>query len=159
MTSTISFSFNPSQAGVVPGVISWVTTSMAGVNDIPFSWSADTEIYHVNSTAGQTTVDSYVAKNQLRQIQGAISGDYYATGNSLLTWDSNYNHHYYSVWNNSSTANVSTANIPDSGDIAMAYLYWSGWKNNNSMTTVIDDTCDNFSNWTAGGSWSIKSDV
>ena len=152
MTSTISFSFDSQQPGAIPNAISWVTT--AGVSDVPFAWDADTQIFHINSTAGSTQAEAYIAKNELRQLQSSIAGDYYATGNSVLS-DTD-NDHRRETWRNPSSATVAEANIPADADVAAAYLYWTGWKNDNSVIEVSPlnpDTCNNFTNWTAGSAW------
>ena len=38
----------------------------------------------MGSYAIATSVDTYIAKSELRKIGGALNGDYYATGNSLM---------------------------------------------------------------------------
>jgi hypothetical protein len=150
LTSTITFDFASQQPGGIPNAIAWVTTS--GVSDIPFAWDADTQIYHINSTAGATQAEAYTAKNELRQLQSSIAGDYYATGNSQLSAVSG--NYYRSVWHDPSSATVTASNIPADADVAAAYLYWTGWKSDSSATTVFNDPASNFNNWNAGSAWS-----
>lgn len=128
VTSTITFSFTSQQPGKLPDAISWITTE--GVSDIPFSWDADTKIFHINSIAGSTQVDTYIVKNELRQLQSALAGDYYATGNSNLSAPAGSK--YRTQWNDPSSAKISSANIPADADVTAAYLYWTGWKSSNT---------------------------
>jgi hypothetical protein len=155
MTGTITFNFTAQQPGSIPSAVAWVTT--AGVSDIPYSWNADNKVFHIVSTAGDTQVESYTIKNELRQIQSSIAGDYYATGNSVLS-DTDGDHRRETPYNPSSAA-ITSGNIPADADVAAAYLYWTGWKNDNSVTLLTQlnpnpDPCQNFNNWTAGSAWS-----
>jgi hypothetical protein len=152
LTSTITFSFSSQQAGAIPSAVSWVTTDK--VSDIPFSWDADTKVYHVTAEASGTTVETYLVQNDLRQLGGALAGDYYATGNSNLS-DQNGDK-YRETWHDPSSASVTSNNIPADADVAAAYLYWTGWKNNDSKADVAPlnpDTADNLNNWNADAAW------
>jgi hypothetical protein len=156
MVGAVTFKFHSEQAGAVPNAVPWITTS--AVPDISFAWNADVKIYHITSMAGATKVDTYVAKNELRQMQSAIAGDYYATGNSNLS--APVNSIYRTVWHNPSSATVGTANIPAEADVQAAYLYWSGWKKDDSAAPVPPlnpDPCNNFNNWIAGSAWDSTS--
>jgi hypothetical protein len=157
LTSAIYFKFDSQKAGVSPQAISWINTNTdltaGGSPTVNYTWSGDTLIYHITSTAGNVVVDSYLAKNVLRQLAGAIAGDYYATGNSnLSTVGTSKNR---TQWHDPSSASITTDNIPSDADVAAAYLYWTGWKNDNSISTLINDTCSNFNNWNAGNAWSL----
>ena len=155
MTAIINFGYI-SQKGGAPNPVSWITTE--GVNDIPFSWEAENRFYHISSVAGGTQIDSYTAKSELRQMQSAIAGDYYATGNSNLSSVGSSKNR--TKWNDPSSAEVTTANIPPDANVAAAYLYWTGWKNDNSITAVSPlnpDKCNDFTNWTAGSGWDYTS--
>ena len=73
----------------------------------------------------------------------AIAGDYYATGNSALSdTDGDYNRE---TPRNPSGADVTSSNIPSEGDVALAYLYSTGWKNESSSSFFLNDACSNFS--------------
>ncbi len=128
MTTTITYQFIPAEANTRPGAISWVTT--AGVSDIPFSWDPDIRIYHITSVADETTVETYLAKNELRQLGAAINGDYRAVGASLMDMGPGKTPQndpkgirYHLITENSATID----DIPSNANIAAAYLYWSGW--------------------------------
>ncbi len=150
LTSTITFDFTSQQTGGVPNAIAWVTTT--GVSDIPFAWDADTQIYHINSTADTTQAESYIAKNELRQLQSSIAGDYYATGQSLMQ-DTNSNATYRELLLTESSTAINA--IPTDATVGGAYLYWSGWVQNYG-NGIFWDQCD-YSHltdkWTSSGNW------
>jgi hypothetical protein len=153
--TNITFQYTPEQAGAKPDAVAWIVTS--GVDEIPYSWDADIQVYRIESTSGGTTVESYISKAEVRQMQSAMAGDYYATGNSLMV-DTDYNKTRDSLLA-SSNAVVGSANIPDDAEIEAAYLYWSAWKAESSAIQVSPlnpDTCGNFNNWTRAGTscWS-----
>lgn len=148
-----------------PDAVAWIKTT--GVEDIPFSWNADIKIFHIQSTAGETMAEAWIAKNELRTMSSAVSGDYFATGNTLMrdaVYDSG---HIRDTWLNpdhSSSATVPLKNnpedsgVPRDGDVALAYLYWTGWKDESNKILIPPlnpDTCTNFNNWSAGSAWSI----
>ena len=162
LTSTIYFGYNPSPEDPtkMPAAIAWVTTGLGSgtVNDVPISWDTDTRIYKITSAAGNTDIEAYSSKNEIRNMGDAASGDYVAVGNSLMI-DSDHKpppdpgvrDHLLA----SSDATVST--IPADGDVLSAYLYWSGYRND---TSVFSDTCTSLSpNWDVGSptSWSVYS--
>jgi hypothetical protein len=149
-----------------PGAVGWITTSGVDIdgdgnsNGIHYSWNADIKVYKVTSVCGDTTIESYVAKTETRKMQAAISGDYFATGNSLLYDDAGDGYHDTVV--NPSYASVSSDNIPPDADIAAAYLYWTGWKYDTATTTILSDSTSSFSpNWDEGinSAWSIDTNT
>jgi hypothetical protein len=160
VTSNVTFYFKPSdqtQFDIKPGAVSWMTTANGMAYGIPYSWDADIKVYKVTSAAGGTTIESYFTKSELRQMQAAIAGDYYATGNSALSdTDGDKNRE---TWHDPSTATITSSNIPQDADVAYAYLYWSGWKNDASTTSIKTDPCNNFSYWpwVAGSRWTVSS--
>jgi len=114
-----------------PQAVSWITTS--GVVAVPLSWDADSKPYRIESTAGGTTAEAYVIKNELRKLGAAISGDYVAIGNSLMMPDPNNNPYdpnqdWRSRLLKESSATITTVtDIPAGATIEGAYLHWSGW--------------------------------
>ena len=66
MMSSITFQFTSPQPGQSPDAVSWITTN--GVSDIPFSWDANTKILRIDSTAGATVAEVYIAKNDPRTL-------------------------------------------------------------------------------------------
>jgi hypothetical protein len=133
MASSITFQFASQVSGAIPSAVSWIVTS--GVSDIPFSWDADTEVFHITSVAGATTVDTYIAKHDLRQLGGAVNGDYRAIGNSLMVMGPGKNQSNdptgtrYQLLTDSS---ASVSDIPSDASVDAAYLYWSGWLSRSS---------------------------
>jgi hypothetical protein len=148
-----------------PDVVAWITTEGADLDGdgdasgTHFSWNQDVKVYKIASSAGGTSIDSYIAQVETQSLQSAIGGDYYATGNSLMR-DSNHDGYIRDTLDSSSSAIVATVNIPDDSDIAAAYLYWSGFKT--STTTVFSDAASSFSpNWDPGAnsSWSLDTNL
>jgi len=130
MVRTFDFQYSPS--GQYPQALSWVETSGVSAsweNDFSLSWEADSKPYRIESTAGSTTAEAYVIKNELRKMGAAISGEYVAVGNSLLTpsatsgVDKEYRDRLYL----GSSATVASGSIPADATMEGAYLYWSGW--------------------------------
>jgi hypothetical protein len=154
----ISFQYTSAQADAKPDAVAWIVTS--GAADYPYSWDADIQVYKMTSTAGSTTVESYISKAEVRQMQYAMAGDYYAAGNSLMIDTNGDRSRDYLL--TSSNADVTETNIPEDAEIEAAYLYWSAWKSANSVATISPlnpDDCTDFDNWneTTTSSWSIDS--
>ena len=153
MTMEVTFYFTPpqplpNQPYPKPDAVAWITTS--GVSGIPYSWDADIKVFKMTSVAaGDTTVESYVSKAEVRKMQSAMAGDYYATGNSLLS-DSDGDY-CRETWHDPSSAAVTASNIPTDAEVTGAYLYWSGWKNDNSPTDKLNDSCSSYANWNRSG--------
>ena len=85
--STVTFQFT-SQQQSNPTAISWITTNLdvtdGGTSPYYTAWDADTKLFNIHSVAGNTQLDVYLAKNELRQLGAALNGDYRAIGNSLM---------------------------------------------------------------------------
>ncbi len=147
-SETMSFDFTFSYTEDNPNLspIAWITTGMNGSNpdDVPVSWDIDTRYYKMVSTAGDTVVEAYSSKNELRQMGDAMSGDYVAIGNSLLS-DDNPKDNKRETWHTPGTFNLQS--IPADADAVYAYLYWSGWRNQNAVGNVLSDDCSNLNNW------------
>jgi len=125
---TFDFQFT-GPVGQNPQAVSWITTT--GVDAIPVSWDADSKPYRIESTAGGTTAEAYVIKNELRKLGAAISGDYFATGSSLIGYsrDDKYRDRLY----RDSEATIATDEdgiygIPSEATVEAAFLYWTGWR-------------------------------
>jgi hypothetical protein len=145
-----------------PDAIAWIKTT-DGAPQYPFSWNADIKVFHITSASSApsehpTMVETYVAKSELRHMQSAINGDYYATGNSLLS-DSDGDRSR-ETWHDPSTATVNSTNIPSNAEVAAAYLYWSGWDNDNAIVTKFPaDGGSDFGQWNADTTWSVDPSV
>jgi hypothetical protein len=155
---TFCFTSPPDQPDQRPAAIAWTTTQMKnelGIpqpptwENVPVSWDIDTRYFKIVSTAGDTEIEAYSSKNELRQMGDAMSGDYVAIGNSLLADDNG--DHKRETWHtpssfdlNDPTDNVS---IPANADVAYAFLYWAGWRNENAIINAFSDDCTDFSHW------------
>ncbi|MFH1651825.1 MAG: hypothetical protein ABID87_06995 [Chloroflexota bacterium] len=150
MIATIDFVFDPDVPGTIPVGIAWMET--AGVDDVPLSWDIDTRIFKITSTAGNTQIDAYGSRCELRNMESAIAGDYRAIGNSLMQDNYSPYDRRDTLLSESTTTLDSIPNDPndDAGDVIAAYLYWSGWFSSGFATPISPwpDTCDNFNNWT-----------
>jgi hypothetical protein len=93
MSFDFTFSYTPpaEHPNYMPTAIAWLTTAMhpssPNPNDVPISWDVDNRIYEITSVVGDTEVQAYSSKSELRQMGDAMSGDYVAIGNSLLSND------------------------------------------------------------------------
>ena len=123
MKGTITFQFTPAEH--VPEAVSWIDTNLDLTGGITYTWDADTKVYRIVSRADDTEVEAYTIKSEARELRQAISGDYFATGNALLTptGSAYYRNRLYEE----SSATVTTGNIPADATIEVAFLYWSGW--------------------------------
>ena len=132
LVRTFNFQFT-GPADQNPQAVSWIETN--GVGDLSLSWDADSKPYRISSTAGSTTAEAYVVKNELRKLGGAISGDYVAIGGTLMTpksTDSSNDQTYYRgqlLMGSSCTLALGNGvgQIPKDATVEAAYLYWSGW--------------------------------
>ena len=145
MTTEIEFNYTapPENPDYLPAAIAWITTDMiGGTNDVPISWDMDTRIFQITSTAGGTEIEAYSSKCELRQMGDAMAGDYVAIGSSLMT-NVIYNKRYTLL----SESSHDLTSIPEDADVISAYLYWSGWKNDSTVTDIFSDSCSDFDDW------------
>ncbi|MFC1972077.1 hypothetical protein ACFLVE_01560 [Chloroflexota bacterium] len=148
MTTEITFQYTADETGVRPITISWMETD--GVSDVPLSWDIDTKIYKTVSVAGDTEIEAYASRCELRKMEAAIAGDYRAIGNSLMQ-DNSWPYDKRDTLLTESTTEVSDIpNDPatDAADVIAAFLYWSGWIDSGFTTTIWSDSCANFDSWT-----------
>jgi hypothetical protein len=149
MTTDITFDYTPPEENPseMPVAIAWITTDMdpscPNPNDVPISWDTDTRIYKITSATGDTRIEAYSSKCQLRKLGDAIAGDYVAIGNSLLADDDG--DHIRDDWHTPSDYTLTT--VPADGDVIAAYLYWSGWRRETAKVNALSETCSNFDNW------------
>ncbi len=156
MSLEFTFEYDPpaTNPNSMPTAIAWITTGMdpgsfgyPNPNDVPISWDVDTRIFEITSDAGDTSIQAFSSKCELRQMGDAMSGDYVAIGNSLLAnddpswWDT-----YRETWYTPSS--VTLDSIPADADVVAAYLYWAGWFNEARKEIEWSDGCSSFSpNW------------
>jgi hypothetical protein len=153
MISDITFDFASTQPGVSPVAIAWIETS--GVSDVPLSWDIDTRIYRITSISGDTEIEAYSAKCELRKMGAAIAGDYRAIGNSLMrdTIPDSYDIRDELL----AESDAEASDIPSNADVIAAYLYWSGWFAEGTPAPIFEDDCSNFGEWISGSCWNINS--
>jgi len=165
---TFDFQFT-GPAAQNPQAVSWITTT--GVDAIPVSWDADSKPYRIESTAGGTTAEAYVIKNELRKMGAAVEGDYCAVGATLMTATGGpiSDSHYRDVLFKESSATVQSSvpedpgYIPPNGHVEAAFLYWSGWMEEAPPGLLIwgPEDCSDFAapemNWAAGSAWDTSS--
>jgi len=151
-TLSVSFSFTyeppASDPEKMPLAVAWVTTDMdptcINPNDVPIVWDTDMRYYRVTSSTGETNIETYSSKSQLRNLGNGIAGDYVAIGNSVML-DNYYPYDKRDTLLTSSSTDVADVSpIPADGDVLYAYLYWSGFRHSAS---IFADTCANFNNW------------
>ena len=145
-----------------PDAVAWIKTH--GVSDSPFSWNADIQVYSIDSTAEDTSVDTYLTKSEMRAMSSAVAGDYYATGNTLMTDANNDSVNIRESWLNydhsSSAAVVASTDghgIPEGStnpdgtvnevNVTAAYLYWTAWKDYSSISNVFSEDANDLNEW------------
>jgi hypothetical protein len=160
---TVTFQYSGPQGQTPAAALSWIVAS----GDY-YAWDADVKVYKISSTAidpdtgKQTTVESYTSKVKPRKMGSAISGDYFAIGNTLMTCSGSSCPFYRNVLLNESSAAVASGDIPSTAAIDAAYLYWSGWiEESGDELTIFQDNCSDFNAppvaWTPGTAWSTYS--
>ncbi len=156
--STITFDYTAQEPDQRPAAVSWVTTS--GAPDVPFTWDADTRIFHITGRAGEACVEIYVGKSEVRELDSAVNGDYLAIGNTLMTttWNERYRDRLFSE----SNAIVAENDLPDTATIQSARLYWSGWIDNIHEVDIFSDAVSDIVieeqqsiGWIIGADWDV----
>ena len=170
---TIQVTYQTSQTGA-PDVVSWVVTDPSGI-DLTYglfpgtaahcAWDANVKIFKISSTAGSTSIDAYTSRDEIRPFGSAVTGDYYATGNSLIGGNTHPPDNYHTDLYRATSANVpssdgSVPGMPADAKIQAAYLYWTGWIDWHNFNPpdfqVFYDNCSSLSaNWSAGSKWSV----
>jgi Flp pilus assembly pilin Flp len=148
----ITFDYTANVTGAKPAAVSWIETSGAVSDILPVTWDIDTRIYKIVSIAEGTQIEAYASRCELRDMNDAYKGDYKAVGNSLMLdlipdWGGNIRDE--KLTESDATIN----NIPEDGEAIRAFLYWSGW-----CEDELHDYCNNFSNWDGEDSddWSVQ---
>jgi len=167
LKKVVTFQFMPQ--GRPASAFSWVKIQSA---DVDLSWDVDLKYYQITSIATDIgtdkiiTVEAYAAENELRKLGTAVTGDYFAVGNSLIGGSGHPPDNYHYQLYNSTQASISTSSDPSSGTpadatIQAAYLYWTGWIDWHGYEPeeIFYDDCSNFDSppvsWAASGSWEI----
>jgi len=155
LTVTFSFTYAPpaSDPTKMPLAMTWATTAMdptcINPDDVPLAWDTDIRYYKITSLSGDTNIETYTSKSQLRNLGNGTAGDYIAIGNSVML-DNYYPYDKRdTVLAESSTDVAEVAPIPANGDVLYAYLYWSGFRHSQSLWA---DACSAFTNWTLAAS-------
>ena len=152
---TAQFYFKPPQdnLNLKPIIIAWMKTTNGTSCGLSYNyaWNADIKLYKMSSfakapnniTGDGTTIEAYTTKTELRDLDSALNGDYYASGKSLMLNTFPVENHRDTLLQRS-TEDFTTAstNIPDSAQVQLAYLYWSGWVGD-AANGIWWDNCGN----------------
>jgi hypothetical protein len=132
---SIKFDFTGPEDQSPDNAVSWISYSTD--SDDFTTWDADVKVYKISSTATDpdtgtnTTVESYTSRVEMRKLGSAVSGDYVAVGNSLLTPTGDVNYRDQLYMQNSATIQSDDPDgagyIPPDATVQAAFLYWSGW--------------------------------
>ena len=139
MKRILTFEFTPSTPWPKGG-FSWIRTNR---HDIYLSWDVASGTYKVTSTAGGTTIESYIARAKPSDRISEIYGDYRAIGNSLM-YDSDNDTYRETLLNESSasitkrTPQVEDLDIPENAEVEAAYLYWAAWWKQEGADTEVE---------------------
>jgi Tfp pilus assembly protein PilX len=149
-TARLTFDYTANETGAKPEAIAWMVTDeyLTIENILPVTWDIDTSIYRISSIAGDTEIEAYISRNELRGTDDAIAGDYRATGDSLMR---NLDGDQYGIRDyllDESSATIST--IPSDAVVTEAYLYWAAWFDESRVLSG-----DNPGDWNRGASWSM----
>jgi len=155
MIKSFTFEYTGPEGQSPDNAVSWIDTT--GVADVTYTWDADIKIYKILSVAGDCEVEAYAAQIEVRKLGAAISGDYHATGNTLMTCTGGFCPHYRNRLYKESSATVAEGDIPSNAVIEAAWLYWSGWIEGDEQGPWPPESCDNFDDWIPGAHWSIWS--
>ena len=118
------FKFTPAQDP--EGAFSWMRTNR---QDVYLSWDVASGTYKVTSTAGETTIESYVARAKLYDRVSEVWGDYRAIGQSnMIDSDGDSNGIRDTLLFRSDAKRATLNDIPDDAHVEAAYLYWSAWR-------------------------------
>lgn len=151
-TAEITFKYTSEQPEARPAAIAWMVTAGPVATDIPAVWDIDTRMYKITASAGDTAIEAYASRCQLRNMYAATSGDYVAIGNSLMTDDDQDFSNIREHWHQSSTTTLDT--LPDDAHVTQAYLYWSGFFDSGFATSLWGpDTCHDFDEWDGPNKW------
>ncbi len=167
MTTLITFDYIPSKAGTRPDGVAWVTTGNVDLDGdgvstgTHFAWDSDVRVFGIKSTAGPTTVETYVLKSEMRVNGGSVPGSYFAAGDTLMIGPASgrTTRRDGTVTVGPPTVQGGDNGIPDDANISKSYLYWSAWRGESGVTRPLNDGAASFANWTNGGAWSVDSGV
>ena len=153
MIKSFTFEYTGPVGQSPDNAVSWIDTT--GVADVAYTWDADVKIYKILSVAGDCEVEAYAAEIEVRRLGAAISGDYHAIGNTLMTatGDEKYRNRLYKE----RSATVTDGDIPSNAVIKAAWLYWSGWIEGDEQGVWPPESCDDMNDWIPGDHWSIYS--
>jgi len=156
--SEITFLYTADEFDTRPNTVSWIETTGTVSDLLPVIWDIDTKIFRVTSVAGNTEIEAYSSRCEMRQMESAIAGDYVATGASLMqdnSWPWNIRDTLLFVDGSYNIVN----SIDDDADVLHAYLYWAGSYKESSFTQPIwYDDCSDLDPWIKTGNvWSGSS--
>jgi hypothetical protein len=173
ITSIITLNFTTTGSNLSPP-LAWIKTGPDSDPDQDlisdptitsnYTWDGNIRVYHIQSvahndksnTTNDTQIDAYLTqiKSQVAKpgdTGNAIGGDYYAIGAPLLVTGSDESYKNVPV---NPTVTIDNQKIPEDAALTHAFLYWSAWKNNNSVnTSLLNDDGTHFSGTTSNIWW------
>jgi hypothetical protein len=166
-SAEITFDYTAEEPGTRPVAVAWIVTDGGLSTDIPMAWDIDTKYYKITSTAGETYIEAYASRCDLRQIGASFLGDYCAIGNTLMQDTDVPKDHVRDTLLSSSTADTKnpdlTYRIPSDATVlaeGSAYLYWSGWfkcAEGFTKATIFTDDCETLNNWSQNSTaWDVS---
>jgi hypothetical protein len=167
--ASFTFQYEGSEGQIPSAALSWIDTTWDEEPVPGYAWDADVTIFKISSTATdpdtgkQTTVESYTVTVKLRKLGSAMSGDYHAIGNTLMTpTSSSYpGNRYRDRLYRESSAELKEGDIPSNARIEAAFLYWSGWIEEAAKGIIWAEDCNDFEEpvmeWTYGSAWDTSS--
>ncbi len=155
-TAEFTFQYTGGTATERPSGVAWIVTAGELADyyypyggGVPISWDIDTRLYKIVSTAGDTTVEAYTSRSEMRNMYVSTPGDYAAIGNSLMI-DEDEDGYTRETLLSESTTPLTT--LPNDAYVSHAYLYWSGFFRSGfsqEFWPAVDtpDPCSTFNNW------------
>jgi hypothetical protein len=131
----VTFGFTPTSDNPVDA-FSWTRSNNP---TIKLSWDCSKKVYEIESAApassdNQTTIIAHSVRREFQPLGGAISGDYQATGMTVMRDHNNDSGNSRERLYNKTSASIKSKTedtengIPDDATVERIFLYWSGWK-------------------------------
>jgi len=158
----VQFEFTPGDDSP-SSMFSWMVVRTGGKEYL--CWDVDVKFYNIESqattvdTGKSTLVNTYMSMEEFRKHGGAVQGDYFAMGGTLMTaTGSGSDIRFRNRLFKESSAIIGQDDIPLNATIKAAWLYWSGWIEEASQQVIVfEDDCADFNDWIPGSDWGIAS--
>src|SRR3989304_1101863 len=111
LVRTFTFKYTGPEGQIPELVASWIDTTVIPGKTYTYSWDDSIRLYKIVSQAGDVQIDAYGAKTKFRRLKSAISGNYFATGTSLIGGNLNPPDNFHFQLHRSTQAPVDTNEI------------------------------------------------